>query len=266
MRGLLKVSEAQSAGAKITIAGNQGVGKTTLAALFPNPIVIQIEDGLRSISESDAMATPKIKTSAAVNQWLDRLATEDHDRRTVILDTVSELDSMIEDEILTETKADSLAQAYGGYGAGLRVAADRMRAVHGRASKLASERGMIVIAVAHTAIKQISPEDGTPHDVLTLRLNTRSIYPWIDQVDMVAVLRLVREMQQAGDKREIAVSGGAREIICHANVASVAKNRYGVTDIIPVPEGQNPLLEIISGNIVAPAEKPGQQEQRKEDF
>ena len=131
MEGIIPVKEAGMKSAwAITIAGDPGVGKTLLAATFPKPIIIRVEDGAASISHlSDAFMTPLIKRPYEVNDWLDRLAKEKHHRKTLVIDSITALDAMVESEIVKSDKANSLQSAFGGYGSGSRALGNRMREV-----------------------------------------------------------------------------------------------------------------------------------------
>ena len=55
----------------ITVTGHPGIGKTTLAATFPKPIVIRFEDGLESIPEDKRPdAFPLVKSVEQVWEQL----------------------------------------------------------------------------------------------------------------------------------------------------------------------------------------------------
>jgi len=49
MSVLSGISKPQDRPVIVTLCGDSGMGKTTLAATFPNPIVIRAEDGLQAI-------------------------------------------------------------------------------------------------------------------------------------------------------------------------------------------------------------------------
>ena len=58
---LSSISKPQDRPVIVTICGDSGMGKTTLASTFPKPIVIRAEDGLQAIpSESRPDAFPLI--------------------------------------------------------------------------------------------------------------------------------------------------------------------------------------------------------------
>ena len=214
----------------LTIAGEPGVGKTVLAATFPQAVVIRVEDGASSIAHfADTAMTEVIEHSNQVNDWLEYLRTQKHKRKTVVIDSITALDAMIEAEIVeSDKRATSLQNAFGGYGAGSRALADRMRKIRVKCQRLMKDRGMNVVFVAQSVLRSAEPEDDIGYDQLTIRMNSRSLPPFQDDVDLVGFLRLVKRVEKLkGEDRGQATSDGGREIICHATAATVAKNRFG---------------------------------------
>ena len=102
-----------------TICGDAGTGKTRLAATFPKPIFIRAEDGMQSIPAADRpdafpLLTRNAKASDSVAQLFDQLIAllkEDHDYRTLVIDSVSALDAIFTAEALErDGRAKTLAQ------------------------------------------------------------------------------------------------------------------------------------------------------------
>lgn len=248
------MSEAQAErGSGVTIAGRNGVGKTTLGALFPDPFFIRLEEGLKAIEHMEnVIVTPKIKKIEEVLDWLERLRKEKHDRKACIFDSISAMDAMGEHEIVVKDGATNLNSACGGFGAGGRILARKMTEIRERASLLQEERGMHVVFLAHSQVETLRPQDSEPYDVLDLKMNPKSRGPFTEDVDVVAFLRLKTDTEQAGKDRRIAVSSGRREIVCYAHAALSAKNRLGIQDILRCPPGTNPLLEAIEARSSKP--------------
>jgi len=249
VKGLVTPAKARvDRGTAITLAGKTGRGKTSLGALFPKSVFLRTEDGTQAIeSVPDALVTPLLASHDDVMTWLRRLAREDHDRTTLVIDTITKLDAITEAEIVEDAETESLNQAYGGYGAGFRVLADRMGQVRGGCQYLQIHRKMHVVFLAHSEIVTYRPQDGEPYDVLGLKMNGKSVAPFVDDVDLVGFLRLRKEFDK--DKtvkgRKIAISQGARELVCHAHAAMLSKNRLGITEPLDCPLGVNPILPLL---------------------
>ena len=74
------------------IYGEAGIGKTTFATSAPAPIVIQTEDGLGVL---DAPRFPLATTFDDVLESLQVLATENHEFKSVVVDSLDWLEPLI---------------------------------------------------------------------------------------------------------------------------------------------------------------------------
>lgn len=231
----------------VTVCGDAGLGKTSLAATFPKPIFIRAEDGMQAIpAEHRPDALPLVGSSDQLWEQLTALLQEDHEYKTVVIDSVTALERLFMADVMkADPKARSINQALGGYGAGTSAIA----AMHGRVRKacgiLNERKGMHVVFVAHADVETMKLPDQDDYMRYSLRLPVKSLPPYVDDVDLVGFLR--QQMVVMGDEgeRKMAKGSGARELVCHVSPANVSKNRYGITDAMPVNFGENPLAKHI---------------------
>ncbi len=238
-----QISKPKDSPAIMTICGDAGVGKTSLACSFPRPVVIRAEDGLQAIPyEQRPDAFPVLKTADDLWGQLSALIQEEHDYKTVVLDSVTALERMFTEDVIASDpkKPKSINQALGGYGAGLAAVAG-MHARVRRAAGMLRERGINVVFVAHCDTEVVELPDCEPYMRYQLRLGKRSVQSYVDDVDLVGFLKL----ETFATENKKALSDGSRVLVCHAVAANVSKNRYGITEALPVPMGTNPLLKII---------------------
>jgi hypothetical protein len=248
-----------------TICGDSGMGKTSLAASFPKPIFIRAEDGLQAIrSECRPDAFPLLtgaKSGDAVKALWDQLIgllQEDHDYQTVVIDSVTALERLFIASVLEgDPKAKSINQALGGYGAGLSAVASMHQRVRKAAGLLNERKGMHVVFVAHADVETMRLPDSDDYMRYSLRLPSKSLPPYVDDVDVVGFLRLETFTKGDDGERKKAISTGDRQLIVHATAANVSKNRFGITEPLECHEGVNPLANIIPslGGHNAPATK-----------
>lgn len=243
---LASVSKPQNRAPIITICGDAGTGKTSLAATFPKPIVIRAEDGLQSIPfDIRPDAFPLVKTADEIFDQLLALLQEEHDYKTLIVDSVSACEQVFIKSVMdTDGRAKSINQALGGYGNGIAA----VQAMHQRLRKgagvLNERKGMTVIFISHADLEAVRPPDQEDYTRYSLRMMSKSLPPYVDDVDMVALVRLVARLRGEEGQRKKVVSNGDREVICYATAAGVSKNRFGITEPLPFEDGVNPFAEI----------------------
>ena len=229
-----------------TLTGDAGVGKTRLAATFPKPVFVRSEDGMQSIPEGDRPdALPVIAKVEELWQQLTALVQEEHQYETAVIDSVTALERMfIQYVIDNDTKKPrSINQALGGYGAGLNAVAAMHQRVR-KAAGLMNARGMHVVFIAHADTVTVEPPDQDPYTRYDLRLGKKSVAPYVDDVDLVGYLKLETHTMGDGERKK-AISDGTRLLTTYTTAANVSKNRYGITEDLPVPEGENPLTQFI---------------------
>lgn len=234
----------------MTICGDAGTGKTSLAATFPAPIFIRAEDGLQAIpADKRPDAFPLLKSADDLWAQLLALLHEDHQYRTLVIDSVSVIEPIFIDDILKrDGKAKTLNQALGGYGAGFSALASMHQRVRKAAGLLNERKNMAIIFVSHADLETMRLPDTDDYSRYSLRMSPKSLPPYVDDVDLVGFVRLVSALRGDDGDRKKVVSNGDRELICHATASSVAKNRYGITEPLEFSPGENPLAEIFGLN------------------
>ena len=232
-----------------TIFGEAGMGKTTLSAMFPKPVFIRTEDGTQSLVGNDNVALfPVARSSDEVLDQIESLATGDHDFQTLVIDSITQLATLIEGEIVdADPKAKSINQAGGGYGAGYNAAADKHRTMRDWAGALAYDRGMNVVFIGHADTETLDLPDADPYARYTVRMHKKSLPNYTDNVDMVGFIRLETFMRGDSESKKRAISTGKREIICFPQAANVSKNRFNITEPLPFSfEGGFPFAEFVA--------------------
>jgi len=233
-----------------TVCGDAGIGKTSLACSFPNPIVIRGEDGMQSIPEKNRPdAFPMLQNPDDLWDQLTTLIKEDHKYKSLVIDSVTAIERLFIQHIVDNDpkQPKSINQALGGYGAGLSAVAAMHQRIRKACGILNEKKGMHIIFVAHADTETIELPDSDPYTRYNLRLGKKSMAPYVDDVDMVAYLKL--EMHTFGDgDRKKAISDGTRIAVCYTTASNVSKNRYGITEDIIVEKDSNPFLKIITGD------------------
>jgi len=247
MSVLSTISKPDDRPAIVTILGDSGLGKTSLACTFPQPIVIRAEDGLSAIpAEQRPDAFPVIQSVDDVWEQLMALIKEEHEYKTVIVDSVTALERLFIQHVIDSDPKNprSINQAMGGYGAGLAAVATMHQRVRKACGMLNERKGMHVVFVAHADTETVELPDQDPYTRYSLRLGKRSVAPYVDDSDVVGFLKLQTFTTGEGERKK-AMSDGTRLLVCYATASNVSKNRFGIEDDIVFEPNKNPFAGIL---------------------
>lgn len=253
----------------VTIFGDAGLGKNSLAsAMAKNPVIIRAEDGAHRQSKQVKM--PKgfpnaCRNAKEVFDQLLWLLQNDHPFTDLIFDTASAADALFVADTIEKggkngNPASSLATAFGGFGAGYGA----VSASHGRVRKAAGllneRKNMGIYFIVHADLETMKLPDVDDFQRYSLRLtqakNADSVGHYVNNVDLVAHVRLQSALRGGEEDRKKVVSNGDREIVCHATAASVTKNPFGLVDALDFPEGSNPFADYLDyGDTEKPARR-----------
>jgi len=238
------ISRPVSDAPMLTIFGEGGTGKTSLAATFPAPVFIRAEDGFDVFAGKKAPnAFPVLKNGEDIFEQLDALLEQEHPFKTLVIDSITSLDKKFESDIVRkDPRAKSINQAMGGYGAGYSAVAELHSKVKDRCDQLREKKGMTIVFLGHVETETMDLPDEPNYSRYSMRIHKKSIGYYTDFVSLVGLLKLQTIVDQESGK---AKSFGDRVMIVDKRASSITKNRYGIVDDIDVAEGSNPLLDLI---------------------
>jgi hypothetical protein len=244
----------------VTICGTPGTGKTSLAATFPGPVFLVRTQGEKIPRDlPQGQAPVSIGETDNVKKLWDQLlalATEEHPYRTVVIDSVTGLETLFVEEVMrSDAKAKSIQQAMGGYGAGR----DAVAVMHNRVRKAAEvlrRRGIHVVFIAHSDVVTITPPDADSYTQYSLRLHSKSMAPYVDSVDIVGFIKQGTAVISKEGEQKRAVSTGERLLVTYLTPTAVTKNRLGIEEDITIVRGENPFARWIEEAAVKPKAKP----------
>lgn len=194
---------------RVVVLGDSGVGKTTYAAKFPKPIVLDVEFGLGAI---DVPSIP-IRSTVDFNNAISALNTEKHDFQTVIIDSADWLEELMVRAICKENKAKSIADLE--WGRGYALLSQKWKAVVGMLDDLRA-RGVVVVVISHATPETIKRPDIPEYQRMGLALqrvgDRNRLVEWADII--VYVLK---------------TKNSARTFAVEPAVGYIAKSRYTIS-------------------------------------
>lgn len=240
---------------RVLIYGPPGMGKTTLASEWPEPIFLQIEDGTPGDLELSSFG--RLASYDDVMEAIAALYTEDHAGRTVVIDSLDKLEPLVWAKVCADNNWPNIEAA--GYGKGYVAADNYWRDLLDGCNALRRDKGMGVVYVAHSIINSIDDPMTASYSRFDIRLHKRAIGIFQDEVDAILFLNqdvTIKTDDAKKDSRKRADGGGNRWIYAAPRPAFVAKNRYGVPDKFMYERGR--------GYEVLAAHFPGQPEAQRE--
>jgi len=220
----------------IMIYGDAGVGKSTLAATAPRPVFLDFENGLANIDGVDHAA--EIKNKQQLHAVLDALISEDHDFKTVVVDTIDKAEEVLAEHVCSQHNKTSLASF--GYGAGERFLEAEILSLMNKLKVIRDKHNCIIVLLAHSEVRTISQPEIDSYDRHQPRLSKRALA--IVERDTDAIFNLAKKIYI--DKRRAA--GGAERILySDATPGRLVKNRYKLPEQLPLDIVK--ILKIMKG-------------------
>lgn len=243
---------------KVVLYGVEGIGKSSFAARFPQPVFIDTEGGTGRL---DVQRLP------APDSWqmlLDEAAAAADGQvpcQTLVLDTADWAEKLCMAGVCARFKVKGIEDI--GYGKGYTyVKEDFARLLDVLEKVIASGRHVVV--VAHAAVAKFEQPDAVGSYDRWVMKTSKQVAPllreWCDML-LFANYKTVVEKSGAGPSAKNKASGARRVLYTTHNACWDAKNRFGLPD--EVPFDYESIRAIMDGSTLpaaaarpAPAPKP----------
>lgn len=235
---------------KVVLYGPEGIGKSSLAAQFPNPVFIDTEG---STNQLNVQRLPKPASWEMLKQQAQWVKQQGPSRfGTLIIDTVDWAEMLCVDSVCAAHNKNGVEDF--GYGKGYIYVAEEI----GRFLNLLSdvvEAGIHVVLTAHAQIiKFEQPDEMGAYDRYQLKLGQKTgsrtaplVKEWADIVLFLNYKTFSVAVDKDGKKNK--AQGGARTMFTTHHPAWDAKNRHGLPDELPLDYSR--IAHIFSGPTLA---------------
>lgn len=233
---------------KTVIYGTEGVGKSTLASNFPEPLFIDVEGGT---AQMDVRRIEAPKTWTELLSIVNEVAATKGICETLVLDTADWAESMCINHILTKYNQKSIESF--GYGKGYTYIGEEWMQLM-KAFDAVRDAGMNVTVIAHAKQRKIELPDQTgSFDHWEMKL-TRQVAPLLKEWSDLLLFLNYKTYVVTTDNNTKKAQGGKRVMYTSHNPVWDAKNRHGLPDELDLSFAG--IAKIFEGQTVsAPAQR-----------
>lgn len=245
---------------KVVVYGPEGIGKSTFASMFPDPLFIDTEG---STARMDVARTETPTSLAMLMQILTEVRDNPPGCKTLVIDTIDWAERLCTQAVCAKNGKTGIEDF--GYGKGYSYIYEEM----GRILNLLNdiwERGMHIVITAHAAIRKFEqPDEMGAYDRWELKLinspkcnSCAMVKEWADMV----LFANYKTYAIAADKdgKKMKARGGERVMYTAHNPCWDAKNRFGLAPELPFDFAQ--IAHIFGQAVPATAPAPAAPVQR----
>jgi hypothetical protein len=225
----LKIIRGKVAGpVRAVLYGTEGIGKSTLAAQWPDPLILDTEDGTGQIDCARVVCHDCVNLESAM---LD-IAGDPQGFKTVVIDSVDWMERQVIDHVCKKAGKRSIEDF--GFGKGYVMLAEYVGRILGVADQLIAA-GLHVLFVGHAKVVRTSPPDETDgYDRYELKLTKHSSPIVKEWCDLLLFANYRMKLVEGTDGRKKGLGGKERILYAERSAAWDAKNRFGLPESFPM--------------------------------
>ena len=219
----------QKRAVKVVIYGTEGIGKSTFAQNFPDPLFLDLENGTSQLDvkrvEWERKDWKELIDCVGALMFSDIC-------KTIVIDTADAAEMLCVEDICTKNNKTSIEDF--GYGKGYQVLAENYNQLI-KACNDCVEQGKNVVIIAHSFLrKQELPDESGAFDRYEMKLS-KKVAPLLKEwADMLLFFNYKTDVY-TDEKTKSKKARGAKRIMYTTHTAVLdAKNRFGLPDEMPM--------------------------------
>lgn len=215
---------------KVVLYGPEGIGKSTFASHFPNPVFIDTEGGTKRLNVA---RLPQPTSWAMLLDEVRAVTRGEVPCGTLVIDTADWAERLAIDAICAKAKVDGLEGF--GYGKGYTYVKEEFGRLLDALEEVLNS-GHHVLVLAHAAITKFEqPDAAGSYDRWTMK-TTKQVEPMLREwCDLLLFANYKTIVEKVGDSKNAKnkASGGRRVLYTTHTPCWDAKNRFDLPDEVP---------------------------------
>ena len=211
-------------GQKVIIYGPEGIGKTTLASQFPNPVFIDTEGSTKNY---DVARFPAPTTWQPLKQEAEYPLTHPGEIGTLVIDTADWAEKLCNQAVCSRSNKNGIEDF--GYGKGYTYAAEEFGRLLDILNRVVAA-GIHVVITAHAQLRKVEqPDEMTAYDRWELKCSKQlspMLKEWADMVLFCNYKTIIVQNENGKGKAQ----GGRRVMYTTHHTCWDAKNRFNMQD------------------------------------
>lgn len=229
----MKITRGKIPGAKkVVVYGPEGIGKSTFASKFPDPVFIDTEGSTRSM---DVARLPRPTSWEMLLEEIDYVKNNPQVCRTLVIDTVDWAEQLCIEFICAKHQKNGIESF--GYGTGYVYTREEFGRFLNQLEDVI-ESGVHVVLTAHAQMRKFEqPDEMGAYDRYELKLGKKTasqtaplVKEWADMLLFANYKTYSIAVDDKGKKHK--AQGGKRVMYTQHHPCWDAKNRYGLEDEI----------------------------------
>lgn len=214
---------------KVCIYGVEGIGKSTLASKFPNPLFIDTEG---STSNMDVARLPDPSSWTQLVSEVDYVRQHPEVCETLVIDTMDWAERLCISQICATKKVSGIEDMP--YGRGYVYAAEEIGRLLNKLEEI-RQNGIQIVLTAHAQMRKFEqPDELGAYDRWELKMNKKTasmVKEWVDVILFCNYKTMVVNVDGKGAaKGKNKAQGGKRVMFTTHHPCWDAKNRFGLPD------------------------------------
>lgn len=217
---------------KVVLYGPEGIGKSTFAAQFPDPLFIDTEGSTKLLN---VRRLPRPTSWMMLMQMIDEVSKNPDICKTLVIDTVDWAERLCSEHVCASAQKKSIEEF--GYGKGYTYVKEEFGRMLDKLSNVI-EAGINVVLTAHCILRKFErPDEAGAYDRWELKLGNKTgsqisalIKEWSD---MLLFANYKETIVESKDTKKKKAYGGERVMYTQHHPAWDAKNRHDLDGELP---------------------------------